>query len=71
MQPFWQEQFYNPPPPICRPKVKQALEQARADIAKVLGARGPEIILRRAARNRVQFGYSRHYAAVSRRQCGG
>ncbi|HPG37290.1 MAG TPA: cysteine desulfurase family protein [Candidatus Saccharibacteria bacterium] len=45
MQPFWQEQFYNPSATYLPAQtVKQALEQARADIAKVLGARGPEII---------------------------
>jgi len=45
MQPFFTEQFYNPSANyMAAQKTKQALEQARADVAAVLGARPSEII---------------------------
>jgi len=45
MQPFFVEQFYNPSANyLAAQKVRAALEQARADVAAVLGARSSEII---------------------------
>ena len=45
MQPFFAEQFYNPSANyLAAQKVRAALEQARADVAAVLGARSSEII---------------------------
>lgn len=45
MQPYWSEQFYNPSATYLAARdVRQALEAARADVARLLGARGSEII---------------------------
>lgn len=45
MQPFWQDQFYNPSATyLPAQNVKKALDQARANVAQILGARPPEII---------------------------
>lgn len=45
MQPFFADQFYNPSANyLAAQKVRQALEQARADVAAELGARANEII---------------------------
>lgn len=45
MQPFFAAAFYNPSANyLAAQKVREALEQARADVAAVLGARASEII---------------------------
>ena len=45
MQPFFAEQFYNPSANyLVAQKVRQALEQARVDVAAALGARPAEVI---------------------------
>lgn len=45
MEPFWSEHFYNPSATYLPARgVKQALENARRDVAECLGARASEII---------------------------
>jgi cysteine desulfurase len=45
MQPFFTTEFYNPSALYLKAQgVKRAVEQARADVAAVLGAKAPEII---------------------------
>ncbi|HSX15495.1 MAG TPA: cysteine desulfurase family protein [Candidatus Saccharimonadales bacterium] len=45
MRPFFSEQFYNPSATyLPAQKVRAALEQARSDVAMVLGARSSEVI---------------------------
>lgn len=45
MQPFYSEQFYNPSATyLAAKRVREALEEARAGVAEVLGARSSEII---------------------------
>lgn len=44
MEPLWQEDFYNPSGIyLSAKKVRSFVEQARADVAKVIGARSSEI----------------------------
>lgn len=45
MQPYWQERFYNPSASYLAAKaVARDLQAARASLARILGARPPEII---------------------------
>lgn len=45
MRPYLQEQFYNPSAMyLSAQEVRKSINQARADVAKILGAKTPEII---------------------------